>query len=143
MTKRNPNVFYEVGYPHALGKIVLLLTQDSKDILFDLKHRQHTVCGGKIETLRKDLATKLHWAISESKKRAEGTLLERFCVRIQEHETEEGLGVDKVPKIAGHVSGPAFGIPLRIKNESAETFHGISHVYLFVEEKLKLCLPSS
>ena len=32
MTDRNPNVFYEVGYAHALGKIVLLLTQNSDDI---------------------------------------------------------------------------------------------------------------
>src|SRR5665811_779695 len=41
MTGRNPNVFYEVGYAHALGKIVLLLTQNTNDIPFDLKHRQH------------------------------------------------------------------------------------------------------
>ncbi len=38
MTGRNPNVFYEVGYAHALGKIVLLLTQQADDIPFDLKH---------------------------------------------------------------------------------------------------------
>ncbi len=54
MTGRNPNVFYEVGYAHALGKIVLLLTQNAEDIPFDLKHRPHTVYAGKIETLRKD-----------------------------------------------------------------------------------------
>src|SRR6267143_1751477 len=43
MTGRNQNVFHEVGYAHALGKIVLLLTQDSADMPFDLKHHQHTV----------------------------------------------------------------------------------------------------
>ncbi len=59
MTERNPNVFYEVGYAHALGKITLLLTQNTDDIPFDLKHRPHTVYEGKIETLRKELEPKL------------------------------------------------------------------------------------
>src|SRR5215212_3353410 len=48
MTGQNPNVFYEVGYAHALDKIVLLITQEADDIPFDLKHRQHIVYGGKI-----------------------------------------------------------------------------------------------
>src|SRR5215831_11128400 len=35
MTGRNPNVFYEVGYAHGLGrKIVLLLTKNADDIPF-------------------------------------------------------------------------------------------------------------
>ena len=38
MTGRNPNVFYEVGYAHALGKVTLLLTQAVADIPFDLRH---------------------------------------------------------------------------------------------------------
>ena len=38
MTGRNPNVFYEVGYAHALGKTTILLTKDAADIPFDLKH---------------------------------------------------------------------------------------------------------
>ena len=56
MTGRNPNVFYEVGYAHALGIIVLLLTKDSKDIPFDLTHRQHIIYDGSIEKLRIELA---------------------------------------------------------------------------------------
>jgi hypothetical protein len=71
MTGRNPNVFYEVGYAHALGKIVLLLTQDANDIPFDLKNRQHTIYGGSIEKLRKELVEKLHWALTEAKTRKE------------------------------------------------------------------------
>src|SRR5215471_9073888 len=43
MTGKNPNVFYEVGYAHALNKVVLLITQSAEDIPFDLKHRQHIV----------------------------------------------------------------------------------------------------
>jgi hypothetical protein len=67
MTGRNPNVFYEVGYAHALGKIVILLTQDPKDIPFDLQHRQHTVYGGKIDLLRTELQNKFRWALQELK----------------------------------------------------------------------------
>ena len=40
MTNLNPNVFYEVGYAHALYKQVILLIRDAGDIPFDLKHYQ-------------------------------------------------------------------------------------------------------
>jgi hypothetical protein len=40
LTKRNPNVFYELGYAHALGKKTVLLTQSIQDVPFDLRHRQ-------------------------------------------------------------------------------------------------------
>jgi hypothetical protein len=38
LTGRNPNVFYELGYAHAFQKDVILLTQDSTDVPFDLTH---------------------------------------------------------------------------------------------------------
>lgn len=37
LTGKNPNVFYEVGLAHALGKDVILLTQTMDDVPFDLK----------------------------------------------------------------------------------------------------------
>jgi hypothetical protein len=37
LTRRNPNVFYEVGLAHAIGKDVILLTQTMDDVPFDLK----------------------------------------------------------------------------------------------------------
>ena len=55
MTGRNPNVFYEVGYAHALGKRVFLLTQKADDIPFDLKHYPHIVYQGKITELKQEL----------------------------------------------------------------------------------------
>lgn len=55
MTGRNANVFYEVGYAHALGKLTILLTQKAEDIPFDLKHFPHIVYGAKISTLRDEL----------------------------------------------------------------------------------------
>lgn len=35
---RNPNVFYEVGIAHTLGREVILITQNDDDIPFDLRH---------------------------------------------------------------------------------------------------------
>jgi len=37
LTTRNPNVFYEVGLAHALGKDVILTTQTMDDVPFDLR----------------------------------------------------------------------------------------------------------
>lgn len=38
LTTRNPNVFYELGLAHALGKPVILVAAREEDVPFDLKH---------------------------------------------------------------------------------------------------------
>ncbi len=38
---RNPNVFYEAGVSHTLGKHVIPLTQNASDIPFDLSHHRY------------------------------------------------------------------------------------------------------
>lgn len=40
-TGRNPNVFYETGIAHALGRDTVLITQRTKDVPFDLRHLRH------------------------------------------------------------------------------------------------------
>jgi hypothetical protein len=40
-TGRNPNVFYETGIAHALGREVILITQNEADIPFDLRHLRY------------------------------------------------------------------------------------------------------
>jgi len=37
-TGRNPNVFYEIGIAHTLGKPVILIAQNTEDIPFDVQH---------------------------------------------------------------------------------------------------------
>ena len=37
-TGRNPNVFYELGIAHTLGKPVVLIAQSADDIPFDIRH---------------------------------------------------------------------------------------------------------
>lgn len=38
LTTRNPNVFYELGLAHALKKPVVLVSENEKDVPFDLNH---------------------------------------------------------------------------------------------------------
>jgi len=40
-TGRNPNVFYEIGIAHTLGRDVILITQNEADIPFDLRHLRY------------------------------------------------------------------------------------------------------
>lgn len=43
LTSKNTNVFYEIGIAHAIGKPVILITQNIEDIPFDLRHLRHIV----------------------------------------------------------------------------------------------------
>jgi hypothetical protein len=63
MTGRNANVFYEVGYAHAIGKLTILLTQKGDDIPFDLKHFPHIVYGTKISIIRDELEKRVKYFI--------------------------------------------------------------------------------
>ena len=131
MTGRNPNVFYEVGYAHALGKIVLLLTQRSDDIPFDLKHRQHTVYGGSIEALKRDLVPKLSWAVVEAKRRDRGDLPMQFTVRLGGVTLISASAAPEPAKIAGKIARRVFPLSLQLRNDSSEPLPAMTHIYLF------------
>jgi hypothetical protein len=52
VTGRNPNVMYEIGMAHTVGKPVIIMSQSTDDIPFDLKHYRcilysYTPRGGK------------------------------------------------------------------------------------------------
>ncbi len=79
MSGQNPNVFYEVGYSHAKGKICILLTSNTDDIPFDLKHHRHIVYGESISNLRDMLTDELAWA----KKQIENIKSSRIKVNIK------------------------------------------------------------
>jgi hypothetical protein len=63
-TGKNPNVFYEMGIAHTLGKEVIIITQNEHDVPFDIRHRrflkyEYTPRGMKV------LEKKLRKAIKE------------------------------------------------------------------------------
>ena len=41
LTSRNPNVFYEMGIAHSLGKDVVMVTQSKDDVPFDVQSRRY------------------------------------------------------------------------------------------------------
>ena len=41
LTERNPNVFYEMGIAHSLGKDVVMITQNKSDVPFDVQQRRY------------------------------------------------------------------------------------------------------
>ena len=41
LTGRNPNVFYEAGIAHTLGREVIIITQSEQDVPFDLRHLRY------------------------------------------------------------------------------------------------------
>lgn len=62
LTSRNPNVMYELGLCHAIGKPVIMISQSEDDIPFDLRHMRCIL----YDTTEPDWASKLRSQISIS-----------------------------------------------------------------------------
>lgn len=65
LSTKNPNVFYELGYAHSIGKLCILITKEVENIPFDLKHKRHIVYGDSIVHLQDHLDKNLKWAKKE------------------------------------------------------------------------------
>ncbi len=68
MSGQNANVFYEVGYAHALGKLTILLTRSADDIPYDLKHFPHIIYEGSLSLLQDKLEQKVAYFVSHPTK---------------------------------------------------------------------------
>lgn len=62
LTGRNPNVFYELGLAHALGRNVVIISQTLDDVPFDVRHVRCIIYNGSDEgraSLSNSIATYL------------------------------------------------------------------------------------
>jgi hypothetical protein len=41
VTGKNPNVFYELGIAHTVGRDVIIITQNEQDVPFDIRNYQY------------------------------------------------------------------------------------------------------
>lgn len=132
MSGRNPNVFYEVGYAHALGKLVLLVAQNENDIPFDLQQKQHTIYRGSIDTLRRDLAIKLDWALTLRDPRTLPDVPDQFSVRCENVPLAEELEFVEAPVVQGVPERGKLRLRFVLRNDSTEDeFEGFLQAYLF------------
>lgn len=117
MTGQNPNVFYEVGYAHALNKRVILLTEDVGHIPFDLNQFLHIVYEGEIHKLKEDLRERVEWMLEQSGEDQEtgGIGMEPFI---------DGSPISDNPTVVAKRSMPSISdskvIKFDIQNQSEE-----------------------
>ncbi|MCW5765282.1 MAG: hypothetical protein KIT68_04835 [Phycisphaeraceae bacterium] len=132
MSGKNPNVFYEVGYAHALNKLVILVTKTVDDIPFDLKHKRHIVYEGQIKRLREELARSLSWAIEESKRRAASLPLAHVDVLVDGTQIRQ-FGEQPVVKLEGEIGSGDITLAITFRNSMNIISEPISHIYLLTE----------
>lgn len=119
MTGQNANVFYEVGWAHAKGKLCILLTKEAKDIPFDFKHRRHIEYKESIANLRSELAKNLEWAKREVEN------VKKSKLRVEFEEPAGDLTTNKYRAIA------TLNFKANIFNDSNLPFVEISSIYFY------------
>ncbi len=87
VTGRNPNVFYELGIAHVLGRRVLLLAQDVHDIPFDTRIYRHILYNmpflpwaqrWELSTLSTNLNKTIAWITENEIPPSEGSIAEAY-----------------------------------------------------------------
>jgi nucleoside 2-deoxyribosyltransferase len=116
MTGRNPNVFYEVGYAHALNKPTILLTQNSDDIPFDLKHFPHIIYNNKIAIIREELTKRLLW-FKENKETSSKIFKTEIEIYVDDNNLSTGTVVHEFK------NGEIPNFEFTIHNNSSHTYH--------------------
>lgn len=110
MSERNPNVFYEVGYAHAMGKTTVLITRSAEDIPFDLKHFPHIVYENSLATLRERLEGTVRWHLQNT------PIVEQAIADVRIRVNGVQLGNATVVEVV--LNSEAFGLHLAIEVEN-------------------------
>ena len=118
MSNRNPNVFYETGYAHALGKTVILLTRRTEDIPFDMNQYPHIVYGESLVALRDQLKKKVEFFIKNPKVNPTSGAwsLQLF---------QDGEPLKDGGTLKGKIVHSGFlAVVIEVHNPTSRTFHG-------------------
>jgi hypothetical protein len=107
-TQKNPNVFYEIGIAHTVGKKVILITRSDKDIPSDIKHFDYIPYDPKsVETLIERLKTFLNVHFNSA---ARNETYDKVTGSFNEPQRNEAVG--RTIRCSGVVTGLQPGLNL-------------------------------
>jgi hypothetical protein len=134
LSTKNANVFYELGYAHALSKKVILITDNSDDIPFDLQQYQYlTYNRNDLAKLKEEINERILYYMTEPYQP------EYRIVPYQMRINDKDLIKDETYKVYHYVgrSSNAFEIEIEVIN-SDMTYHEIGNnkVYILIEESI-------
>lgn len=129
MSTKNPNVFYEVGYAHALQKKVVLITQEESDIPFDLKHFYHIIYSkNKLSVLNEKIKNRIEWYLvsddTEHKPEFELQVFINGILLCKGKKTGIAIQVDKEFLEYKRKNNYTGKISLVLKNHTSQIFNG-------------------
>lgn len=81
LTGKNPNVNYELGIAHALGKNVIMISQTIEDIPFDYRHLRiilYNKDDNYYDSLKKDVTNTINSILNDSSKSYKIPAIEKF-----------------------------------------------------------------
>lgn len=125
LTNKNANVFYELGYAHALEKLCILITDDADNIPFDLKHKRHIVYGKSIKHLQEKLEQNIEWAKKELNNRKQNPF-------------KVSLKTDGDLTTTDETAEASIDLKIDIENNSTKTIKNISALYLYSQKEWKI-----
>jgi len=111
----NPNVFYEAGYARAKDKTLIPLTQDTRNLPFDMAQYRHVVYSSKrLSALKKALVEVLTWQLDTLNDKEEIEIARKIS-RLKIYLNGIYLDKDKVNQIQ-------ISIPLKSFDNPTHTF---------------------
>jgi hypothetical protein len=144
LTSRNPNVYYETGYAHALKKVTIHLCQDIGDIPFDLLGFQHIVYSGRIVELKRQLAEKLAWAAEYITTHGQeiGTLSFQFYYNGERVSKSVDVPLEEIYAPDGRLQQYRIDLQLDILNSGPGVSQQIGPVYVYTNELVRKVFDS-
>lgn len=121
LSDKNANVFYELGFAHALEKLCILVTNNVDNIPFDLKHKRHIVYGTSIQYLKTELSSNIKWAVNEIEIRKKNPF-------------KISLKTDGTLNNTSENSEVILDLKIDIENTSKSTIKNISAIYFYSQK---------